>query len=171
MASVEMKGLDEYTRAISRLEQGAKDKIIGPMVYEGASVAANEIRAQMEAIPTDESWGTPWDLKAGPSKFEKEAIIRALGISHMRDDDGFRNVKIGFDGYDPIRTKRWPKGRPIAMLARSVNKGTSFMVAHPFMKTATRRCRKRVISAMQKKFAEEAFKMMEADYRRSLNSH
>lgn len=67
----------------------------------------------------------------------------------MRDDDGYYNVKIGFDGYNSIRTKRWPKGQPNAMVARSVIRGTSFMAANNFMASAVRKARARALERMR----------------------
>ena len=50
--------------------------------------------------------------------------------------NGFYNVKIGFDGYNSVKTKRWPSGQPNAMVARSIESGTSWMTKQPFMRKA-----------------------------------
>lgn len=150
MARIEMKGLDEYTKALSRLEMGVKVKVIGPAVYAGADIVADAIRAGIEALPEDGGIGTPQDPLKGPNELQKDGLLASFGISRMQDRDGVENVKLGFDGYNSIRTRRWPQGQPNAMVARSVERGTSFMLANPFLKKAVALARKAALEVMRK---------------------
>ena len=43
------------------------------------------------------------------------------------------NTKIGFDGYNDVKTKKYPNGQPNMMIARSINAGTSFRRPYPFV--------------------------------------
>ena len=149
MAKVEWKGVDELTKAISQLEQKAKVEVIGPALYEGAAIVADEVRAAIEALPTDTGLGSPGHPLAGPNPVQKEALLASFGVAPMRSDDGVYNVKAGFEGYNPIKTRRWPRGQPNAMVARSVERGTSFMVANKFFSSAIRRARKRAMDRMK----------------------
>lgn len=150
MAKVEMKGLDRYTRAISRLERGVREEVCGAAIYEGADVVADAIREGIEGLPTVSGPPGARSPLIGPSRGQKAALAASFGLTKLRDDGGYLNVKAGFDGYNSIKTRRWPKGQPNAMIARSVERGTSFMAANPFIKKAMARVRKAALAAMKK---------------------
>lgn len=160
MAKIELKGLEEYSAKLNRLSALSRDKIIGAAVYDGAKIVTDAIRAGLDAVPTDESWGTASNPKAGPSPEEKEGLAQSLGIAPLRDNSGFINVKIGFDGYQGKATTGYPKGKPNPMIARAVQRGTSFMRPNPFVKTAVNRSRKAAEAAMKKKAEEEISNIM-----------
>lgn len=155
MARISFKGLEEYSAKLNRLSALSRDKIIGAAVYDGAAVVADAVRAELDSVPTDEHWGTPAYPKAGPSAEEKQGLKDSLGVTPMRDDNGFVNVKIGFDGYQGKPTRKYPQGKPNQMIARSVNSGTSFMAQHPFMKEAVRKSRKKAKDAMKQRVEKE----------------
>lgn len=150
MATISMKGLDEYTKAISKIASlKDKDSVCGKAIYEGAGIVADAVKGAASGIPTDDSWGGPEHKKSGPSTYQKNGLISGMGIAKMKNDGGYLNVKIGFSGYNGQKTKRWPGGQPNAMVARSVERGTSFMSACPFMKGAVAGARGAAIKAMQ----------------------
>ena len=135
MAKFQFKGVDDY---IAQLEDiyGDTDEIIGRAIYEGAAVVMNEVRRNIENLQTDERFGTTENPTMGPKAVQKYWLLRSVGISDMRQDGTFWNVKIGFDGYNGIKTITWPNGQPNAMVARSVESGTSFMRKQPFIRPA-----------------------------------
>lgn len=147
-----MKGLDEYTASLSRLERSLKESVIRPAIYDGADIAADAIRAELQALPTQGGLGPPMaqTLLQGPNKAQKNALLESFGITKMRDEDGSYDVRLGFDGYNKIKTKIWPHGQPNVVVARAVERGTSFMTAHPFIKRAMGRVRKQALEAMRK---------------------
>lgn len=142
-------GIDQYIERLSNLEFDAADTI-GTAIYKGAGIVADEVNRQIRGLPET----------ACTSK-EKAALIDGLGISKERNDNGYINVKIGFDGYDSIKTKAYPKGHPISMIARSIEKGTSFRRAVPFVSRAVRASKDEAERAM----AEEINKALEKSMR------
>lgn len=150
MAKITMEGLDEYTKALSRLQTGVKDKVIGPAIYQGAEIVADRVRAEIQSLPVDGGHGTPANPLMGPNQIQKDALLASFGISRMQEDDGVYNVKLGFEGYNPIRTRRWPNGQPNAMIARAIERGTSFLQKNPFMKRATGSSKIHALEAMKK---------------------
>lgn len=160
MAKIEFKGLDEYIDKLNRLEALSRDKVIGAAVYDGAEIAADIIREEIEKLPTDESWGTPEYPKMGPSQEEKEGLLESFGIAPVRNDNGFINVKLGFDGYHGKPTRKYPKGKPNQMIARSVENGTSFMISHAFVKAGVNKAKKAAKAAIKARVEQEINEIM-----------
>ncbi len=134
---------EEYTKADVQSEA----KIA---VYKGAGTA---VKAIADAISSHTTHDNPVD---GMTKAEQKALESGLGITPMKVENGVTNVKIGFDGYDTSRkTKRWPKGVPISVTARSLRKGTSWRVKDDFISPAIRKAEKNVISVMEQALEEE----------------
>lgn len=160
MARITFKGLEEYRLKLKDLEVLAEERVLGRAVYSGAEAAADIIRAEISALPTDDHWGTPNYPKVGPSQEEKDGLLDSFGISPARNDNGFVNVKLGFDGYQGKPTRKYPRGKPNQMIARSVESGTSFMTANPFMKNGIRKARKKAKAAIERRLNEEIDKIM-----------
>ena len=161
MATISFKNGDEYLMKISKLEAALKDEVCGEAIYGAAGIVADEIRAKLEAVPTDERYGTSSDPTRGPKAVQKEALLDALGISSMQEHDGYLDVKIGFDGYNGVTTKRWPNGQPNQMVARSVERGTTWMKANPLVKKAVAASRKRATEFMKKSVDQSIQKIMD----------
>ena len=160
MAKIEMRGLDEYTRALARLELGAREQVIGPAIYQGAKVAADAIQSSISTIPIDNGWGTEANPQSGINARQKAALHNSFGITKMRDDDGVYNVKLGFDGYNSIKTKRWPNGQPNAMIARALERGTSWLRPYKFIKKAMAEARKKALAVMQTEVDKGIYEIM-----------
>ena len=79
----------------------------------------------------------------------------------MRNDNGFRNVKIGFDGYNRVKTKTWPQGQPNLMVARAIESGTSWMQKQPFMRRAEASAKGPCEQAMAETVDKEIQKIVE----------
>ena len=135
MAKFQFEGVDELIAQYQKLEKDTT-KIMGEAVYYGADVVMKHIRAGVEGITTDNHFGTSTNPCSGPSTYAKEGLVRSLGITPARYDGNFYNVKIGFDGYNGLKTKKYPQGQPNSMIARSIESGTSWMQKQPFMRQA-----------------------------------
>ena len=151
--------LEKYEKKLSQLGDKARP-MIEKAVKEGANPMADAARAAIEALPTDERIIRPGsgEVKAGPTQYQKNALLSGFGIAPIRDDGGFINVKLGFDGYSNIVTDAWPKGQPIPMIANAVEAGTWFMASNPFMNQTVRAQRQKTIKTMQDVIDEEISK-------------
>ena len=105
-------------------------------------------------------FGTPENKTIGPNSYQKEGLRQSIGIASLRNDGGFWNVKIGFDGYNGLKTKTWPQGQPNAMVARSVESGTSWMQKQPFMRKAEQSSRSACEKAMSEAVDKEIQKII-----------
>lgn len=146
---------------LSQLEVLSRTEICGGAIYAASEIIADAIRSELNAIPTDEGYGTKEDPAKGPKAIQKAGLANSLGIAKMQDDGtGFLNVKIGFDGYNRVKTAKWPKGQPNQMVARSVESGTTWMIKNPFVKRAVARHRKQALEAMRRHVDESINKIM-----------
>jgi len=79
-------------------------------------------------------------------------MLESMGITPVKmDKNGWWNAKIGFDGYDARKSKRWPKGVPNQLKARVLESGTKDgrIKKHEIIKKALRANRDRVEKAME----------------------
>lgn len=154
MAKIGFKGIDEYAKRLGILWKEERG-ILEEAVYKGAEVVADEIKKGLQSIPTDEGIGTPENPITGVSKRQKADLINGFGLAPIENTDGYVNTKAGFDGYGSIKTKKYPKGQPITMLARSIESGTSFRNKTPVIRQATNRARKKAQGAMDQVVQEK----------------
>ena len=132
-------GIDEYISQLRNLEFNTED-LIGRAIYKGADIVADAIKANIESLPS-----------SACTDVEKAGLLNGFGIARMQDENGYFNVKAGFDGYNDDVTKKWPHGKPNSMIARSIEGGTSWKAKHPFIAPAVRSSR----DAAEKAMAEE----------------
>lgn len=152
MARIKFPGLLEYEKQISRL-YAKTDHIIKSAVYDGADIVADAVRESLQAIPSvPDTHSLAAYQKEEPSFLnhsQKAGLLEGLGLSPMQNDNGYINTKLGFDGYNKIKTKRWPNGQPNVMIARSLESGSSAMHKNPFVRPTVYR----VKNAAEKKMA------------------
>lgn len=146
MAKINFKGIDAYAKALDTLGRDLKREIIGKAIYEAGDIVTDAIRKEINALPVYQhgvSRGVPQEAKDG--------LRDSLGITPMlADKGGVYNIKIGFDGYNSKKTDAWPNGQPNQLIARAIERGTSWMPAYPFVKKAMASSRKAAEAAMQK---------------------
>lgn len=157
MATFEFGGIDTYIKQLDKLQAATKDGVIGKTVYAGADVVANSVRSAIQSLPE----GKEGDAGLGAvTPAQKRGLLEGFGISKMRDDNGFVNVKLGFDGYNSVKTKKYPKGQPNALIARAVNSGTSFRKKTRFVDKAVTASKKTAEAAMDAACSREIEKIM-----------
>lgn len=132
-------GIDEYISKLQNLEYNYRE-VIGPAIYVGAGLVADAVKANIKALPASAANG-----------LEKAGLIDGFGISKMQDDNGYFNVKLGFAGYNKIKTKKYPNGQPNSVIARSIESGSSWRPSYPFVAPAVRSTK----DAAEKAMAEE----------------
>ena len=130
------KGGEAIAEKLGNLSRAGE--AIGKMAtYEGAKVLADEIRASIETLPVDKfRYLRGGDAFSVITRDDKEDLLNSIGIDEIRrDEDGVRTV-IGFAGYGRHKTKKYPNGLPMAMLARSLMKGTEVREKSAFIDRA-----------------------------------
>ena len=151
------KGLDNYIAYLQSIN-AVTDEAIGEAVYEMAKVVADSVRASIQALPTVSNEANIATYKKGYSRLsdkEKQGLLDGFGVSPMQDDGGYINVKLGFDGYNSVKTKKYPKGQPNALIARVTESGSSYREKTPFIRPAVNASKKQAEQAGQMKIDEK----------------
>ena len=152
------KGIDNYIDQLGNLEVTAPEAI-GKAIYAGADIIADAIKANIEKMPVDD---TPHHKEkiTGIRSIQKQGLLHSFGIARLKDDNGYWNVKAGFDGYNNLKTKKYPKGQPNAMIARTFESGNSFTKKTPFVGPAIRAAKDTAEMKMAQIIDEETSKIM-----------
>lgn len=164
MPSITYKAdVQEFQQLLNDLDRAA-DSLAKRAIYEGAKVAGAEIRNQIEGIPEDSYRYVANDENRLEyvTPEEKRGLLEGLGIPEMEGDilKGW-NTKIGFDGYadGTPKMKSYPRGTPNALVARSLEIGTSVRMKYPFIRRAMNRCKNQVVEAMDKQLNADIAKI------------
>ena len=151
------------TELLTALEATTADMsvICTAVCHSGADVAADEMKEQIQALKTtsDDDYGASSGKRYAYS-WEKEGLIESMGIAPARETGSKIDFKVGFDGYASggKASKTYPKGKANAMLANSINTGTSFLVAQPFIKNTLKLCKSSAILKMDEELKTELAK-------------
>lgn len=151
------KGLDNYIAYLQSIN-AVTDEMIDEAVYEMAKVVADSVRSGIQALPTVSNQANIATYKKGYSRLsdeEKQGLLDGFGVSPMQDDGGYINVKLGFDGYNSVKTKKYPQGQPNAMIARVTESGSSYREKTPFIRPAVKAVQKEAEQAGQTKINEK----------------
>lgn len=163
MARIKFQGLEEYEKLLSKLQESETIRAVcGATIYAGADVVADAIRQSIEQLPEldHRKHGSHKDMLQGITSAQKKGLLESFGITPMDEENGYYNVKLGFDGYNDVKTKQYPAGQPNAMIARSINSGTSFRVKTQFVDKATRKAKPQAEKAMADAFDKKLEEQM-----------
>ncbi len=159
MARIRFSKLHDYELFLSGMKKDMPD-IAGKAIYAGAKIIADEVKKNLNAlnVTTDELAMAAY-RKQEPTHLNeraKKGLIESFGTTKMEQDSGgLFNVKIGFDGYNDVKTKKYPKGQPNQLIARSVESGSTSTIKQPFMRKAVNATRKQAEDKMAEIIDEE----------------
>lgn len=151
------KGMDEYLSQLGNLLETAP-KAVGEAVYEGAKVIADEVTKNIRAMPVDDRAYS--ERVTGIRSIQKEGLLHGFGIAKAETKNGYRHVKLGFDGYNRLKSFEYPNGQPNAMIARTFEGGNSFTTKRPFVGPAVRSKREQAEAKMSQVIDQNVIKAM-----------
>lgn len=138
-------GADSWIATIEGLGANA-DGMASVAVYGGAGTIADGLREAIKKLPAQTSDGKK---RRGVTEVERQGLLDGLGIAQHRRANGIVDTKISMDGYNAYITNKYPQGHPNAMVARSVESGTSWLTKTPFIAPTARRLKASTVAAMQ----------------------
>ena len=152
MATIRFSKLRDYELMLGKIRDASKD-ICGAAIYEGAKIIADEVKNNLNSLNVTTDELAMLKAKKGEPTYitqrAKEGLIKSFGVTPMsQDDSGIYNVKLGFDGYNDVKTKKWPKGQPNQLIARACEAGSSAMIKQPFFREAVQKTKKKAESRM-----------------------
>lgn len=137
MANAKVLLSDDFTAKIKNLGKEF-ERVAKKAVYAGAEILADQVKQNMQGLPEDEfrRLKEGEQFKGVPIQ-QKNELIESFGITRMNYDKyGVFHAKLGFDGYGKYKSKKYPKGLPNDLLARSIESGSSVRVKTPFFRKA-----------------------------------
>lgn len=158
MAKWTMRGMDEYAAYLQRIGKNTRE-ILGAGVYAMANTVADAVRKNIEALPAKpdiegiEAYRQ--GRKAQLTISEKKGLQEGFGISPMQNERGYLNVKLGFDGYNKVKTRKYPKGQPNVLIARITESGSSYRKKTPFIRPALRQTQNEALKKGQEAIEEK----------------
>lgn len=159
MATLKFKGIDEYVDKLDQAQEQANG-ILKRALYDGAGVLADEVRKEIQVLPVQRTNPAPGEHLNGVFSYEKDGLLNSMGVAKMRNDGGHIGTRIFFDGYNRMRSKKYPNGHPNALIARSINAGTSVRTKIPFLNRAASKAKAKVEAAMQARLDSDLNKIM-----------
>lgn len=160
MARLQIKGLDEYSEKLQKLYKDS-EIIMKKAIYKSAGFVADNMKAAINSIPIQEGpgglppYGSQSEPLVGISRKQKGDLMDGFGISAFEKQNGYINVKLGFDGYGTVPTRRYPQGLPNVLLARSITTGTSFRKKNPAIRQAVQRSKNQAVEIMSNSIDED----------------
>ena len=158
--TMETVGLEQLDKMLTELGNKAQDVASGSL-YEGAGVMASAMNAGIESIKTEPFRYAPEGKTRLPSPQEKAALQRKIGIARFKKNGSEVDTLVGMStgsGYAQIAGK--PKA--VAVIARTINSGTSFMQKQPVIRRAKSQSQARASQAIVAKADELINEMIKA---------
>lgn len=155
MPQMTVDGMEDFLDELGRI--GAKSAgIAKKCAYSGAAVMADAVRVWTKALPLDSNGhfvkGT--DPLHVITDQDREDLAACVGVSGIESDGMTTTVSVSFDGYITRAEKKFPNGVPAAMIARSIESGSSVRAKRPFVRPAVRAASKEVLAAMRQTMGE-----------------
>lgn len=132
--TIKTDGLDELARMLAELENRANEAASAGL-FDGAGIVADALNNGINSIQTAPFKYAPKGQTRLPSPQEKAALQRKVGIAKFRKSGSEVDTLIGIS-YDSGYTQIAGNTKSVAVIARSINSGTSFMKKQPVFRRA-----------------------------------
>lgn len=160
MATLTFQGMNAYAEQINRLSDKAEG-MIKRAVYDGAAVVLTAVVSEINGLPVIENKYRVTTLPmAGVTETQKRGLLAGVGLAKMQNQNGFIHTKLGFTGYNGVRSSKYPNGQPNALIAREVNSGSSVRVKIPLINRAVNAAKAQAEAAMAARFDADTKNMM-----------
>lgn len=157
IASVSTKGLTETLKMLETIEANT-DEIIEEALAKGGGVVCDVMRSEVSSLKTSDKY-EGGDGKRYAKPEDVKGLLDALGYTPVQLNGSVFDIKCGWDGYNINVTKKYPKGHANQMIANAINKGTSFMIAQPFINKTSRKAKAEAINEIQRVIDAEIAKL------------
>lgn len=161
MAKITITGVDGLQNKLQKLATSEASQAMVAGVYEGAGAVADALKSTIASLSAkDGSWDFYKKTIVGLSETQKKGLIDGVGIAKIENDGGSVNTKVGFNGYNDHVTEHYPQGQPNALVARSLESGSSIGTKQPFVRPTANKVKKAVSKKMADTVEKEIKKAM-----------
>lgn len=154
-----VKGLDKYVKQLENLSNPYNAEVCAEnALIKGSDIVAEFTQKELQNIPTDDRSGKV-EHRNGLRTIEKKFLISEFGVTPTDKKNDYMDRKTGVD-----------KGRLdypnsdsyvyAVVLARSLERGTSFLPKNPVFSRASRKARKPCLDAMEQSLTEDIERVM-----------
>lgn len=156
MARMNFTGVEEFSNKILALGTDA-ESVAKAALYDGAGVVADALRQAVDTLPTEKMHPVPgmpngdqYGVLNVITEEDKQDLKGGVGIAKFENKRGGVTTAVSFNGYARRTEKKYPKGVPLAMIARSIESGSSTRAKHPFVRPLAKRVQAAALDAMIK---------------------
>lgn len=144
---IKTEGLDAVVAEFEKLASPREcQAVFKRTCYEGTRVVADYMREQIKALKVTRQTQANKNEKRFCTQYEKDILLKGMGVAPIRYVGESVDSKVGFDGY--YENKKGTRVYPIPLLANSINRGTYFMTAQHFIDRTKRGGQSKAIDAM-----------------------
>lgn len=163
MAKATLKGFDEAIAQLENLSNNV-DGVLKKGLYDGAGFMVEEVKKRLNAMRVVPDIDNIKAYRTGEkyhlSVTQRRCLVESVGIAPFEvEHKALIDTHIGFDGYNDIKTKKYPNGQPNQLIARVVESGSSYMDKTPFIRQATNAGKKKAEQLMKETIENEIKKL------------
>lgn len=160
MAKLKVNAGESISKMLDNLGK-ATDGIAKMAIYEGAKVVTDDLKGAINDLPEDnERYLKGKDEYRSITKIEKKDLIDGLGISKIDvNEKGNYSTNVSVSGYGSVSTRKYPKGVPNVLIARSIESGSSVRRKNPFWRKTVKSVTPKAQKVMEEKINEEIKKI------------
>lgn len=155
------KGLKEYVAKLENLSNSFNAEVcVENAVTKGAEVVSEMTLDALRSMETDDTWAKDGSKRKSIRTYERDDLIKVWGVTPLQVKNNVVDRKTGVDyGYNRANT-------PNILVARAMEKGTSFMEKNPVISRTSRKARKPCLEAMQESLNNDINRIMENNAKR-----
>lgn len=146
MPKLTIDGLDDFILRAEQIENGFRS-VASAAVYAGAGKAVDVIKAEINRLPEQQGYMKDGDRRNVVTHDEKLDLLDGIGIARF-DTGTDVSTAVGFNGYSRHKTKKYPNGVPIPLIARAIESGSSVRNKNPFIRRAVKGNEEAIKAAM-----------------------
>ena len=151
---MKVKGLDDLITAMHQLDSDT-EKILASAMYDGAGMLIEAVKTEIQKLPEDPGYKKTGVERNVVTPDEKKDLLAHVGIARFAKKNGKISTAIGFDGYSSHKTRKYPNGVPLPIIARSIESGSSVRKKYPFMQKAVKAVQTQIEQTIEKQITEE----------------
>ena len=148
MARKKVKGGEAFSNLMAGLSGYAVVEVMRSTCYAGAGELADAVKNEINNLPVQKGYMRKNQKRNVIGEHDKKMLLERLGVSRIEATGDRASVAIGFDGYNDRPTKKYPKGVPVPLIARSIESGSSVRQKNPFMRRAYNNAKPKVEQKM-----------------------